>query len=131
MNVVLAGASWVLPLAGSILLISTCIIMGRLLLGPSRPDRAVAVDALTMIGVAGVAVLAMMREQAVLLDVAIVLAIVSFLGSVAFALLFKGTHSSDNPHGQLPHGSRARVLQDSLPREGLPTGEQSRRAKND
>tara|TARA_R110000822_G_scaffold8704_37_gene34426 strand:+ start:991 stop:1368 length:378 start_codon:yes stop_codon:yes gene_type:complete len=100
MNVALAGAAWVLPLAGGMLVISTLLIMWRLLVGPSRPDRAVAVDALTMIGVAGVSVLALMSEQAVLLDVAIVLAIVSFLGSVAFALLFKGTHSSDNPHGQ-------------------------------
>jgi multicomponent Na+:H+ antiporter subunit F len=108
MNVALAGASWVLPLAGGILIISTFMIMGRLLLGPSRPDRAVAVDALTMIGVAGVAVMALISEQAVLLDVAIVLAIVSFLGSVAFALLFKGTHSSDNPHGQSHHGAQGR-----------------------
>lgn len=100
MNVILAGADWVLPLAGGMLVVSTLLIMWRLLLGPSRADRAVAVDALTMIGVAGVSVLALMSEQAVLLDVAIVLAIVSFLGSVAFALLFKGTHSSDTPQGQ-------------------------------
>ncbi|MEB3735268.1 monovalent cation/H+ antiporter complex subunit F [Halopseudomonas pachastrellae] len=39
--------------------------------------------------------LALVREQAVLLDVAIVLAIVSFLGSVAFTLLFTGTHHSE------------------------------------
>lgn len=97
MNVTLAGAGWVLPLAGGMLLLSTLLIMWRLLMGPSRPDRAVAVDALTMIGVAGVAVLAMMSAQAVLLDVAIVLAIVSFLGSVAFALLFQGSHSTDRP----------------------------------
>lgn len=100
MTVELAGALWVLPLAGAMLVLSTLLIMWRLLVGPSRPDRAVAVDAMTMIGVAGVGVLALLREQAVLLDVAIVLAIVSFLGSVAFALLFKGTHSSDNIHGQ-------------------------------
>lgn len=97
MTVLLAGSHWVLPLAGGILLVSAVLIMWRLLVGPSRPDRAVAVDALTMLGVAGVALLAMMREQAVLLDVAIVLAIVSFLGSVAFALLFTGTHGSDTP----------------------------------
>lgn len=97
MTVVLAGAGWVLPLAGGMLIVSTLLIMWRLLVGPSRPDRAVAIDAMTMIGVAGVAVLAMLSAQAVLLDVAIVLAIVSFLGSVAFALLFRGTHSSDAP----------------------------------
>lgn len=95
MNVAVAGADWVLPLAGGMLIASALMIMWRLLVGPSRPDRAVAVDALTMVGVAGVAVLALLSEQAVLLDVAIVLAIVSFLGSVAFALLFRGTHSSD------------------------------------
>lgn len=100
MNVVLAGQFWVLPLAGGILILSTLLVMWRLLVGPSRPDRAVAIDALTMIGVAGGAVLALMREQQVLLDVAIILAIVSFLGSVAFALLFLGTHNSDDPHAQ-------------------------------
>ncbi len=102
MTVELAGAYWVLPLAGAMLVISAVLIMWRLLAGPSRPDRAVAVDAMTLIGVAGVGVVALVREQAVLLDVAIVLAIVSFLGSVAFALLFKGTHHSDDPHDQPP-----------------------------
>ncbi len=100
MQVDLAGAVWVLPVAGGILVISTLLLMMRLLAGPTRPDRAVAVDAMTMVGVAGIGVIALLRGQAVLLDVAIILAIVSFLGSVAFALLFKGTHSSDNPHGQ-------------------------------
>ncbi|TVP88986.1 MAG: pH regulation protein F [Pseudomonadaceae bacterium] len=102
MNVEIAAAHWVMPAAGGMLVISALILMWRLLVGPSRPDRAVAVDAMTMIGVAGVALLAIVREQAVLLDVPIILALVSFLGSVAFALLFKGTHHSDEPHGQ-PH----------------------------
>tara|TARA_B100000749_G_scaffold65262_1_gene48519 strand:- start:6517 stop:6837 length:321 start_codon:yes stop_codon:yes gene_type:complete len=95
MKVELAGAFWVLPLASVMLAVSAALIMWRLLAGPSRPDRAVAVDAMTLIGVAGVGVLALVREQAVLLDVAIVLAIVSFLGSVAFTLLFTGTHHSE------------------------------------
>lgn len=102
MNVTIAGAAWVLPLVGAMLVLSALIVMWRLLVGPSRPDRAVAVDSLTMIGVAAVALLAIVREQVVLLDVPIILALVSFLGSVAFALLFRGTHHSDEPHGQ-PH----------------------------
>lgn len=88
MNAELYGASWVLPLAGGILVLSVLILVLRLLVGPNRPDRAVAVDAMTMVGVAGVAILALYRGNAELLDVAIVLAIVSFLSSVAFALLF-------------------------------------------
>ncbi|MFZ2288977.1 MAG: monovalent cation/H+ antiporter complex subunit F [Halopseudomonas yangmingensis] len=100
MTVELAGADWVLALAGGMLVVSVLLVMLRLLIGPERPDRAVAVDAMTLIGVAGVSILALVRQQAVLLDVALVLAIVSFLGSVAFSLLFTGTHHSDQAHGQ-------------------------------
>ncbi|QJD58881.1 pH regulation protein F [Pseudomonas sp. gcc21] len=99
MTTELYGASWVLPLAGSILLLSALILVLRLLLGPSRPDRAVAVDAMTMVGVASVAVMALYRGDAELLDVAVVLAIVSFFSSVAFALLFSagGRGASNHP----------------------------------
>ncbi|WP_150302958.1 monovalent cation/H+ antiporter complex subunit F [Pseudomonas saliphila] len=96
MSADLIGASWVLPLAGGMLVLSAIILVLRLLLGPSRPDRAVAVDAMTMVGVAGIAVLALFRRQVELLDVAVVLAIVSFLSSVAFALLFHGDEGPSN-----------------------------------
>lgn len=111
MTVNLAGAEWVLLLAGGMLGLSVLLVMLRLLVGPERPDRAVAVDAMTLIGVAGVSMLALVREQSVLLDVALVLAIVSFLGSVAFSLLFTGTHHSDQAHGQGP-GSQMEVGDD-------------------
>ncbi|MEH6389543.1 MAG: monovalent cation/H+ antiporter complex subunit F [Pseudomonas profundi] len=104
MTVDLFAAGWVLPLAGAMLILSAMILALRLLLGPSRPDRAVAVDAMTMVGVAGVAVLALYRGQVALLDVAIVLAIVSFLSSVAFALLF---HGDDGPSNREIQDSRS------------------------
>lgn len=103
MNVDIAGVGWVLPWAGGMLVVSALLIMLRLLVGPSRPDRAVAIDAMTMIGVAGVALLALFRQEAVLLDVAIILALVSFLGSVGFALLFRDTYPGEAP----PAGSAA------------------------
>lgn len=96
MNADLIGANWVLSVAGGMLVLSAIILVLRLLLGPSRPDRAVAVDAMTMVGVAGIAVLALYRRQVELLDVAVVLAIVSFLSSVAFALLFHGDEGPSN-----------------------------------
>ncbi len=91
MTVELAGAVWVLPLAVVLLAISAALILLRLLLGPTGPDRVVAIDALTLLGVAAVALGAMMTAQAVFLDVAVVLALVSFFGTVAFALLFRAT----------------------------------------
>lgn len=94
MTVELAGAWWVLPVAVVLLAVSAILILLRLLKGPTGPDRVVAIDALTLLGVAAVALAAMLTRQAVLLDVAVVLALVTFLGTVAFALLFR---AEDNP----------------------------------
>ena len=59
----------------------------RLARGPSLPDRVVALDLITAIGVAVCAVYAVAYRRTVFLDVAVVLAIaiISFVGTVAFA----------------------------------------------
>lgn len=57
----------------------------RLVRGPSFPDRVVALDLLTTLGIGLIAVDAIALRETVLLDVAIVLALTSFLGTVAFA----------------------------------------------
>lgn len=57
----------------------------RLLRGPSLPDRVVALDLIAFLVVAIVAIYSIASDQAVLFDAAIVLALVAFLGTVAFA----------------------------------------------
>ena len=57
----------------------------RLLRGPSLPDRVVAFDTLATVGVGISAVYSMAHNQPVFLDVAVVLALISFVGTVAFA----------------------------------------------
>jgi multicomponent Na+:H+ antiporter subunit F len=57
----------------------------RLLRGPSLPDRVVAFDLLATVGVGISAVYSMAYNQPVFLDVAVVLALISFVGTVAFA----------------------------------------------
>ena len=57
----------------------------RLLRGPSLPDRVVAFDLLAIVGVGISAVYSMAHDQPVFLDVAVVLALISFVGTVAFA----------------------------------------------
>lgn len=89
MTIELAGAFWVIPLVVVMLAISGLIIVVRLFLGPTGPDRVVAIDALTLVGVAAVALGAMISGQIVFLDVAVVLSLVAFLGTVAFAPLFR------------------------------------------
>lgn len=89
MTVDLAGAFWVLPLVVALLGVSGALVLLRLLRGPTGADRVVAIDALTLLGVAAIATVSALTAQSVFLDVAVVLALVSFLGTVGFALLFR------------------------------------------
>ncbi|VAW31809.1 Na(+) H(+) antiporter subunit F [hydrothermal vent metagenome] len=57
----------------------------RLAQGPTLPGRAMALDLMTTIGIGMITVYAILTQQPVILDVAIVLALLAFLGTVAFA----------------------------------------------
>ncbi len=57
----------------------------RLILGPTLPDRVVALDLLTMLVVALLALFALASGIAAYLDAALALALVAFLATVAFA----------------------------------------------
>jgi multicomponent Na+:H+ antiporter subunit F len=57
----------------------------RLVRGPSLPDRVVALDLIAVIAVGMITVYAIDLEQPVFLDAAIVVALIAFLGTVAFA----------------------------------------------
>jgi multicomponent Na+:H+ antiporter subunit F len=57
----------------------------RLARGPSLPDRVVALDLIAVVSAAFMCVYAVETGQAVFLDTAIVLALIVFLGTVAFA----------------------------------------------
>lgn len=67
----------------------------RLVAGPSLADRVVALDLFAMISVGVISVYDLATEQPVLLDVATVLALVGFLGTVAYAHYVgrKGSHA--------------------------------------
>jgi multicomponent Na+:H+ antiporter subunit F len=57
----------------------------RMLKGPTAPDRAVAVDTVATITIALLVLLASIFERYVYLDVALVYAVLTFIGSVAIA----------------------------------------------
>lgn len=96
MNAAIAGAAWVLPLTFALLALGAALILLRLVRGPRAPDRVVAIDALTMIAIAAIALLALATAQPMLLDAAVVLSLVSFLGTTAFILLFgRRGHGTD------------------------------------
>jgi multicomponent Na+:H+ antiporter subunit F len=57
----------------------------RLVKGPSLPDRVAALDTVAMLAVCFIAVDCVLAGRSTFLDVAMVLALVVFLGTVAFA----------------------------------------------
>ncbi len=57
----------------------------RLVLGPSLPDRVIALDLIATLAVGVIAVHSIASNEPIVLLVAVVLALIAFLGTVAFA----------------------------------------------
>jgi multicomponent Na+:H+ antiporter subunit F len=74
-----------LGLALGLMGVALLVALARLVRGPSLPDRVVALELAATLTVGIIAVYDVATEQPVLLDVAAVLALLGFLGSVAFA----------------------------------------------
>jgi multicomponent Na+:H+ antiporter subunit F len=75
----------VATIALNVLVVALFVAFIRLVRGPSLPDRVVALELCGTVVVGIIAVQSILTDQHVLLDVAIGLALVSFLGTVAFA----------------------------------------------
>ncbi|PWK59113.1 monovalent cation/H+ antiporter complex subunit F [Roseicyclus mahoneyensis] len=70
----------------------------RLVLGPSLPDRIVALDMMTVLIVSFCGLYAILSEDTAFVDVAIVLALVGFLATVALArFVERRTLRGDDP----------------------------------
>ncbi len=76
-------------LAGAILLtivgLAMLLALVRLIIGPSLPDRVVALDVIATAAMVMVAIAAMVWRTSVLLDVAVATAVITFVGTMAFA----------------------------------------------
>jgi len=73
--------AFILPILSLALLCSFI----RLVRGPSLPDRVVALDLMATLVIGIVAVYSIATGRSAYLDVAIILALIAFLGTVAFA----------------------------------------------
>jgi len=72
-------------LAAGMVLLALLFAAVRLLRGPTLPDRVIALDLVTMLLVAFLALFSVAENQPAYLDVALALALVAFLATVAFA----------------------------------------------
>lgn len=74
----------------ALLTVAMALAALRLALGPSLADRVVAFDVVAAAGVAMAALAAVLWQKPVLLDVALVLAVIAFIGTVAVARYLEG-----------------------------------------
>lgn len=68
-----------------ILTISVLLVFIRLFKGPTIVDRVISLDLIITIGIGIITVYSIRQNQKVLLDVAIILALIAFLGTIAFS----------------------------------------------
>jgi multicomponent Na+:H+ antiporter subunit F len=67
------------------LALAALLTLARLLRGPTLPDRVVAIDLVGVLIVGLIVVEASVTGERAFLDVAIVIALISFVGTVAYA----------------------------------------------
>ena len=72
-------------LAAALVGIAFLLALWRFFSGPSAPDRVVAFDVLTIISITGIGLIALIEGRGIYLDVALVYALLSFLGVIAVA----------------------------------------------
>ncbi len=83
-------------LTTALISVSFLLTFIRLVIGPSLADRVVALELLSIVSIGGIAAATVITGKAVLLDVAVVLALMSFLGTVGFAYYLSGK-AGDSP----------------------------------
>lgn len=69
----------------SVLALSMLLVLYRIIRGPHHADRIIALDLLSVLMVALVALYAVFSNNSVFLDVVIAYALVAFLGTASFA----------------------------------------------
>lgn len=89
MTEVVEPIRWILYACMTGIALSIAMAFLRLLLGPSMPDRIIALDLIAYQAIALMVAYAVLTDQPNFLEVALVLALIAFLGTVAFALYIK------------------------------------------
>jgi multicomponent Na+:H+ antiporter subunit F len=71
------------------------LVFVRFLKGPTLSDRVVALDLLITIGIGIIAVYSIISNQPTFLDIAMILALIAFLGTVAFSYYLEKREQND------------------------------------
>jgi multicomponent Na+:H+ antiporter subunit F len=72
-------------LAATLTGLALLLALYRFIKGPSTADRVIAFDVMTIIGITSIGLVALVEQRGIYLDVALVYALLSFLGVIVIA----------------------------------------------
>ena len=78
-----------------VLSISLVLVFIRFIKGPGVVDRVIALDLLITIGISIIAMYSVINNQPTFLDIAMILALIAFLGTVAFSYYLQRRKKND------------------------------------
>ena len=89
---------WAVNVALGVLSLSLLLTVARVVIGPTLPDRVLALDMLVAVAIGFIAVLGIKTGHTLYADIAIALGLVGFLATIAFArfILQRGTIEEDS-----------------------------------
>ena len=72
-------------LAATMAALALLLALARFIIGPSPADRVIAFDVMTIVAITGIILAALAEGRGIYLDVALVYALLSFLGVIVIA----------------------------------------------
>ncbi len=78
-----------------VLSLSIVLVFVRFLMGPNIVDRVIALDLLITMGIAIISIYSILNNQSTFLDIAMILALIAFLGTVAFSYYLEKRKKND------------------------------------
>jgi multicomponent Na+:H+ antiporter subunit F len=75
--------------------LSLILVFVRFLMGPNITDRVISLDLMITIGIGIMTIYAVVNEQSSFLDIAMIFALIAFLGTIAFAYYIEKRNRND------------------------------------
>ncbi|HIX55415.1 MAG TPA: cation:proton antiporter [Candidatus Sphingobacterium stercoripullorum] len=79
-----------------VIAIAAVLVFIRLVIGPRVVDRIIALDLIITMGIGLITVYSIRTQQELFLDIAVILALIAFLGTIAFSFYIVKTNKKDN-----------------------------------
>lgn len=77
--------TYVLPVCFGMLSIALVLVLVRLLKGPSLPDRALALDTVSVVAMAAIILFGIWKDSKVYFEIALLISVISYISTVAVA----------------------------------------------